>query len=180
MLSTNKRKLRASLTERILSSEWFLNSSEFMAAREDLLQDDLDHSGLSIVFTEREINALAFLYSKRIFDKRRLDGCMEILFSTASEDSCCIQHHRLISLVERGCDFTRNFSTLCEGWLQCIFLAMQGLPTLQNHLCQISISILSELKFNHFKSTCIKWQSQFYACWVIWVVGPNLEIPFWA
>ena len=108
MRSTNKRKLRASLTELILSSEWFLNSSEFMAAREDLLQDDLDHSGLSIVFTEREINALAFLYSKRIFDKRRLDGCMEILFSTASEDSGCIEHHRLISLVERGCDFTQK------------------------------------------------------------------------
>ena len=55
---------------------------------------------------------------------------------------------------------------------------MQGLPTLQNHLCQIGISILSELKFNHFKSTRIKRQSQFYAHWVIRVVGPNLEIPF--
>jgi len=108
MRSSNKRKLRASLTERILSSEWFINSSEFVAAREDLLQDDLDHSGLSIVSTESEINAIAFLYSKRIFHKRRVDGCMEILLSTASEDSRCVERHRLISLVERGCDFTQK------------------------------------------------------------------------
>ena len=83
----------ASLTARILPSKWFLNSSEFVAAREDLLQDDLDNSGLSIVSTECEINALAFLYSKRIFDKKRVDGCMEILFPTASEDSRCVEHH---------------------------------------------------------------------------------------
>ena len=50
---------------------------------------------------------------------------------------------------------------------------MQGLPTLQNHLYQIGNSILSELKLNHFKSTLIKRQSQFYARWVIRFVGPN-------
>ena len=51
------------------------------------------------------------------------------------------------------------FSILCKGWLQCITSVMQGLPTLQNHLCQIGNSILPEyekLKLDHFKSTHIK------------------------
>ena len=69
---------------------------------------------------------------------------------------------------------------MCEGWLQCIASAMQGLPTLQNHLCQMGHSIISELKWDHFESTRTKSQSQFYACWVIWVIGPNLKISFCA
>ena len=73
-----------------------------------------------------------------------------------------------------------NFSTVCEGWLQCIASAMQRLPTWQNHLCQINNFILSELNLDHFKSMRIELQSQFYARWVIRVVGPNLEIPFCA
>ena len=71
-----------------------------------------------------------------------------------------------------------NFSTVCESWLQCIASAMQGLPTLQTHPCWIGNSIISELKLDHCKSTRIKHQSEFYAHWVIRVVGPNLEIPF--
>ena len=57
----------------------------------------------------------------------------------------------------------RHFSTVCPacpGWLQCIASAMQGLPALQNHL-------------NMHKTPFPN-----YACWVIQVVGPNLEIPF--
>ena len=69
-----------------------------------------------------------------------------------------------------------NFSTLWQGWLQCIASAMQRLPTLQNHLCQVGNAIISELKLDHVKSTHIKHQPQFYAHWVILV--PNLEILF--
>ena len=76
--------------------------------------------------------------------------------------------------------FRISIVLLCEGWLQCIASAMQRLFTWQNHLCQINNSILSELNLDHFKSMRIELQSQFYARWVIRVVGPNLEIPFCA
>ena len=64
-----------------------------------------------------------------------------------------------------------HFSTMCEGWLQCVASMMHGLPTLQNHLLPNCTCILPEsekLKLDHFKSTQIKWFNR------IWLSESNV------
>lgn len=99
------------LADRIMNSEWFLTSSNYEASANYLLSDESDLAIQSIVFSETEIDALAYLYARQIFRESRLINFMWILFPHTAEVAVdrvkkyAQAHNRLFNLIERKRDF---------------------------------------------------------------------------
>ena len=103
-----KRKMTVTLqlAESVRNSAWFLDSPYYEAATRNILSDEPDLSTLSIVFSEREIDALGFLYARQILRESRLVKFMWLLFPLSAKVPVdCVKdwvlaHNRLFNLVK--------------------------------------------------------------------------------